>query len=153
MTESAAVPVATREAQIALAQAYAVFPEGRWRDAGADDGDIALLRETWDAHDVEWQGEEGRRVASVDLGTLAAELDAFVASDPAAALADASPYAGSIEAVKEVVGDDPVKAAEALEYERAHQNRGRLVKHLEGVAEPVATDGHLGGAAEDLGGP
>jgi hypothetical protein len=41
---------------------------------------------------------------------------------------------GTVEEVKAWVGDDPDRAQQALDAERAGQNRSSLISHLEGVA-------------------
>lgn len=44
------------------------------------------------------------------------------------------PAPGTVKAILAEVGDDPAKAAEALETEKAGENRATLVKKLEAIA-------------------
>lgn len=104
------------------ATAYADFPESRWRRVGASDAEIEMLRSAHDSRTLEEQAEEGLRVSSHHDEMLKAELDVVreSGSEPAS-----SPYNGTVSDVKELVGDDPEKAAKAATFEKSAFGKGR----------------------------
>lgn len=78
----------------------------------------------------------------VPEGALEAEVDRLSA---AGAIVESTKRDTTVKGILADVGDDPEKAATALELEKAGENRKTLVEQLEKIANPDA-DGNAAGA-------